>query len=230
MRRSKFLEAIAPFGDLNGKTLLNAPSDGGYLRSYLPPTVRYIALDQGVDFAKSARQRMTSRDVMLRAEPNQIPLADATVDAICNIAGMHHTPYRMPCYQEFRRILAREGHLVLADVHEGSREDYFLDTVINRLNPLGHRGRFLNEHDTEALTNVGFVLVSTMMTRYYCEFTDVTHAIRFCGQLFGVDEPSNQEELGKVLLTEMGLHAHPDRDECWRLPWSLRRVVCRPTV
>lgn len=221
VRRQEFLALLERLRPVPGETILDAPSGGGYLRGYLPADVRYIAVDEAPDFHTACGSRSLPGDESFLAPCQAVPLGDASVDAVCSLAGLHHLPQRAPVYAEWFRMLRPGGRVVLADVAEGSAVAGFLNGFVDRYNSRGHAGSFLAGHDHAALREAGFAEVTGEEVHYHWQFRSLEHVTGFCLDLFGLDRAGAAAALCSTLRQELGLH----RCNGWRLSWSLRYLM-----
>lgn len=118
-RRHEFAEALAPLVLKQGSVLCDAPSGGGYLADHLPRhlAIRLVAIDPSAVFARSwADQRVEWHQAQL----HQLPLEDASVDALVSIAGMHHIEDRRAVLVEMRRVMRPGAQLCILEVPVGA--------------------------------------------------------------------------------------------------------------
>ena len=193
------------------------PSGGGYLADYLPAGMSYLAVDPASGFFvewEKPLQRLT-------AEITAVPLADASVDHVVSLAGLHHEPDLLAVFREMRRLVRPSGRVVLADVAAGMAPATFLNGFVDRNNPMGHDGHFLDGSTRGLLEEAGLAVVADDILEVPWRFDDRETAGDFCRNLFGMtalDAATVAEAMGE----EIGF----DEGDGVRLKWTLRRLVC----
>jgi hypothetical protein len=120
-----------------------------------------------------------------------------------------------------RRLLRPGGRVVLADVAVGTSPSRFLNGFVADHCPLGHDGRFLDEHCGPMLEAANFALADDRMVEVPWTFESLDEAGDFCRNLFGMTALS-VEETAEAMEREIGFDLAEDRP---RLRWALRRIV-----
>jgi len=217
-RGAEFRCVVEPLDGAAGGLVCDMPSGGGYLADYLPSGMSYLAVDPASGFFvewEKPLQRLT-------AEITSVPLADQSVDHVVRLAGLHHEPDLVAVFREMRRLVGPGGKVVLADVAEGTPPATFLNGFVDRNNPMGHDGHFLDGRTVELLKEAGLTVAADEMVEVPWQFVDRAAAGEFCRNLFGMtglDAAVVADAMGE----EIGFD---ESDRGVQLKWSLRRLVC----
>ena len=227
-RQAEFEMITEPLRLAPGQRLADIPAGGGYLADYLPGHIERLSVEPATGFAAEMQATAGPGDQqapLLCCPIHQVPLADQSLDAIVSLAGLHHEPDRRRFYREANRLLRPHGQLIIADGLAGSPVANFLNGFVDRYNPDGHQGDFLDEHDLVAIQQAGFSIDSSQTCQYHWRFPDSAAAVSFCRDLFGLG--CDDATLLAGLQHELNLHAE---SQGWVLDWSLWRIVAhRPT-
>ena len=216
-RDREFDAVLEPIRNASSGLVCDMPSGGGYLAAYLWRGMDYLAIDPATDFFvewPTQLQRVV-------AEITNVPLADHSVDYIVSLAGLHHEPSLPRVFEEMRRLLRPGGRLVLADVAVDTPPARFLNGFVAENCPLGHDGRFLDEHSSPALAAAGFRVADDRMVEVPWSFDGLEEAGEFCRHLFGMTALS-AAETAEAMEREIGFDGAGGKT---RLRWTLRRIV-----
>ncbi|MGY6586735.1 MAG: methyltransferase domain-containing protein [Wenzhouxiangella sp.] len=221
-RQAEFEMITEPLRLAPGQKLADIPAGGGYLADYLPEHIERLSVEPATGFAAPEdnykQKHKQARQLCCRI--HQVPLGDQQLDAIISLAGLHHEPDRRRFYREAFRLLRPHGQLIIADGVVGSPVADFLNGFVDRHNPDGHQGDFLDEHDLAAIQQAGFSVDSSHTCQYPWRFPDSTAAVSFCRDLFGL--ACDDATLLDGLKRELNLRAEGPG---WVLDWSLWRIV-----
>ena len=157
-RDAEFHAVLDPIREASSGLVCDMPSGGGYLADYLRPGMDYLAIDPATDFFVEWRRPLQR----LLAKITDVPLADGSVDYIVSLAGLHHEPSLPRVFGEMRRLLRPVGGRARGcrDRHSPAR---FLNGFVADHCPLGHDGRFLDEHCAPMLKAANFALADDRM-------------------------------------------------------------------
>jgi len=196
--------------------VLDVPSGGGYLASYLPKGAKLISVDGASKFLESGKHDEAHQ--VICAEHDNIPMDDESADAILSLAGLHHIPDTVSVFEEWHRLLKKGGVLTIGDAQSGSPTTQFLDGVVNQFNSMGHRGDYLDTSQVRLLEQTGFQVEYSQQVSYPWEFKNCGQMLEFCRTLFCMDlEPSDDELLHAI---QQSVGYSETEHEC-HLHWAL---------
>lgn len=216
-RDAEFLAVLEPIRDAAPGLVCDMPSGGGYLADYLWSGMDYLAVDPATDFFVEWPRPLQR----LLAEIGDVPLASQSVDYVISLAGLHHEPSLPRVFAEMRRLLRAGGRLVLADVAVDTAPANFLNGFVAANCPLGHDGRFLDEHCAPMVEAAGFRIADDRLMDLPWTFGSRTEAGEFCRNLFGVTG-LGADETAEAMEREIGFDEDGNGP---RLRWTLRRIV-----
>ena len=142
--RNEVLAVLGLADPKSGETLIDLPSAGGFLSSYVQtPGLRVISIDPSPVLHALCRKKSLESYL---APMDALPLPTGSVDVVVCLAGLHHEPHLDSVFAEIRRVLRPDGgRLAIAEIVEGSRPGNFLNGFVHRHNSLGHVGTFLDD-------------------------------------------------------------------------------------
>lgn len=169
-----------------GMTTLDIQSAGGYLSDEI-----YRRLDGDVtcvcvEPSSELRSRLNPAFTAF-ADPVEhfVSVADASVDAVLGLAGLHHSSSHAATVNEAWRVLRPGGQVAICDVQIGSPVARWLNEFVDRHSGAGHDGRFIHEGDlTRLFTDAGFVAISESARRVPWVFDHRDQVVRFFRGLF----------------------------------------------
>lgn len=221
-RQEEFSQVIERARLAPGMLMADVPAGGGYLAAHLPSGVRW----QGHEPCTSFQEGGGSHGAPTNARPLlPFPWANASIDRVVSLAGVHHQEDKLPFFREVRRVLAPDGLLVLSDVAAGSATAAFLDGYVGRHNSTGHEGHYLGSETIRELQAAGLVTVSDELVDLHWAFRDENALADFCSLLFDLSDQGSAGLL-EAAREILGVD-HADTGGCG-LRWQLRTLVCRP--
>ncbi|MDA1304803.1 MAG: class I SAM-dependent methyltransferase [Nitrospirae bacterium] len=208
-----------------GETILVVAAGGGYdavgiQQSLHPAQARIICVEPSEIFSAHIPRTFE----IYNSSFDCIPLASHSVDAVVNLAAMHHIDNRSVVLREWTRLLKPGGRLVIGDVEEDSTNAEFMNTVVNEFTPGGHRGIFLvpGQLSNMLRDTAEWDEVEECRCDFFWEFTNEQEMLEFTQLIFGMVK-ANREQIRSALQQYLG--ATSDRSGGYRYPWSLR--FCR---
>lgn len=192
--------------------LLNIPCGGIYLETLIPALVQYNKLEISDDFAKLENVNKCSLF--------DIPYKNESVTKIINLACLHHLSLeeRKVFYNESFRILKSEGLLVIGDVLSNSKQDVWLNQIVNKYNSKGHNGTFFTERDSQLIESCGFKVVCTLKT-YSWNFSSDEEMVAFFKKLMNLDLLEDLNILKELLYNTLSI-------KNFKVEWSLLYFLC----
>ena len=198
-----------------GLAICDVGAGGGYLAegidAVLPGECRILCVENSGAFLDSIDDRFDK----ILSSLCRIDLADAMVDRVSCLAGLHHQERKGDFFREAHRILRPGGRVVVADVLDGSPPAKFLNDSVDRYTDIGHDGMFLHPGElTGLMTEAGFDNASEQYEEYTWNFPDRKTMIWFCQTLFRMGKATPQQveqEIDRYLqVTESpsGVHLH----------------------
>lgn len=219
-RAAEFQAVLDPLAGCSG-LLCDMPSGGGYLAAHVSPSWRYVGVDPSDDFVRACPAGVEC----MQAPITSVPIVNGTVDAVVSLAALHHEPDLPAVFHEMRRLLRAGGRAVIADASAGTQVAAFLNGFVNANNPMGHDGRFLDEHTARLIEGAGFAIADDALIDMPWAFDSFDEAGAFCRQLFWMPKLSVEETV-VGMDREIGFDLVDDRPY---LRWALRRIVADAT-
>jgi SAM-dependent methyltransferase len=221
-RKAEFEMALAPLPLAAGSVVCDMPAGGGYLRRHLPAGVSYVAVEPSEPFF--ANCPCDEAAMRLQCALDEVSLADASVDHVVSVAGLHHVPELDAVFREMRRLVRPDGWVVVADVNAGSASDDFLNGFVDARNPLGHKGVFFDDATPGRLAKAGLRVVDDRIVATPWSFASPAEMGAYCRALFGIADATVAEVVEQIDL-RLGRCPGPG---AVNFGWPLRRLVCRP--
>lgn len=218
-RDAEFQAVLEPLHDAPGGLVCDMPSGGGYLAEHLAAGHNYLGVDPAQTFLDACSEPLRET---LNAPIDCVPLADDSVDYVVSVAGLHHEADLAPIFAEMHRLVRHGGTVILADVAVDTPPARFLNGFVDRHNPSGHDGRFLDDRTRPALAAAGLTVVDDARIEVPWAFDSPADAGAFCRDLFGL-AGVGAEAIGDVLDQQIGFAPRAGGVD---LLWALRRIVC----
>jgi SAM-dependent methyltransferase len=211
-----------------GETILVTAAGGGFdaegiLKSVPAPGCRVVCAEPSKEFAS-----IISKHLEVHLCPlDCIPIKSGTVDAVVNLAAMHHSESPENEIREWVRLLNPHGRLVLADVEVNTNPARFLNEAVDRYNPSGHQGRFLIPGATTTLLKqVGpWKSIQEKVEHYHWRFCSEFEMKDFTRNLFGMCQASDKQIIDSI-SNYLG-YSSRESEAAISYPWSLRFVVAQ---
>lgn len=208
-----------------GEVLVDAPAGGGYLAGWLPPGVRYVAVETAPPFFARCPEDAHRRRVLCPL--SKLALPDASADVATSLAGLHHEPDVDAVLAELVRVLRPGGRLAVADVQLESPPARFLNGFVDAHSQLGHDGAFFDETLADRLCEAGLHDVTLSPVPLRWRFPDASSMIAFLRLLFGVDRATDAE-IGAAIEELLGTEPLPAGGVALR--WELLTATGRKAV
>lgn len=123
------------------------------------PGNKYIGIDVSKEALKRAKYKKIKAKFYLSADGKKIPLKSSSVDFITALDVIEHIYDTRKAFQEFYRILKKDGEIIISTPYHGLIKDLFIvifgfETVFK---PFGHTIRFFTVHSlTKCVLQFGF--------------------------------------------------------------------------
>jgi hypothetical protein len=194
--------------------LLNTFAGGIPIEKYINKdlNIQYLAFDTHKDFITQNIKYFTY---------DNIPVKSQSVNKIICLASLHHlnTNERHVLYNEFNRILTKNGTLIIADVIQNSTQAKWLNIFVNKYNSNGHNGTFFTNNDSTLIKTSGFNNVNISFQNYNWNFENDDSAIDFCKLLFGLNLCNDNN----LLLYNIKSYLQYNNN---KIPWKLIYFQC----
>lgn len=217
-RDAEFLAALEPLAAMPDGLICDMPSGGGYLAAHVRPGMRYLGVDPASDFVSAFPIGLDR----LQADIANVSLDDHSVDYIVSLAALHHEPDLPAVFREMRRLVRPGGRIVIADAAVDTPPAVFLNGFVDRNNPMGHVGHFLDDRTSGLLEAEGLAVVDDRLVAVPWVFDSLAEAGEFCRHLFWMPA-LDAAAVADAMQSEIGFDVVDGRP---RLSWALRRIVC----
>lgn len=210
-----------------GMTVLDVQAAGGYLSDEvhrrLEGRVTCVCLEPSADLRAGLNPAFRAIDNPVEEFPD---VADASIDLVLGLAGLHHSESHAATLRECHRVLRPGGELAMCDVEAGSHVATWLNDYVDRHNTAGHRGRFPAAGAMAAqLEALGFDRVRESARDVPWVFPDRRDIPVFFKALFGLTPAL--EEIDRAMDRYFSLQSTPHGIE---LGWTLLYASGRKPV
>ena len=201
-----------------GMTVLDLQAAGGYLADgifeYLNGEVDLICLEP----CEALSSRLSSRYHLVEDKVESwSSIKSDSIDVVLGLAGLHHSENQLETVCEAYRALKPGGQLVICDVIDDSDIALWLNEYVDRHNPSGHKGTFLNKAElSELYRQAGFYSMAVKTESVPWLFDTEEGAGRFFKGLFGLNV--SEVEVLKAMKERLSLIKH---DDCCLIDWKL---------
>lgn len=206
-----------------GEVLLDMPSAGGYLSSYIhTPNLHVIAIDPTPEFIPLCKNVVS--DTRLSAL-DDLPLKDKSVDIVVCLAGLHHEPSPDGVLAEISRVLKdKTGRVIIAEINSGSNVAHFFNKFVHQYNSNGHYARFIDDNFMKIFSSNHLRIEHDEILSYHWPF-ESRFALGDCLQrMFGINL-STPEKIADAVEEILGIDNLPDGRIGMR--WSLRFIYAK---
>ncbi|MFK5922035.1 MAG: methyltransferase domain-containing protein [Verrucomicrobiota bacterium] len=227
--RARALErdALLELVDLqSGQTVLDIQAAGGFLSDEVDRLLEQDVHCVCIEPCELLGGRLNSRYQWLRDSVEQFEsVEDGSVDVALGLAGLHHSGCHADTIKACQRVLKPGGELAICDVEKGAAIADWLNVFVDRHNPSGHVGNFLNFGDTASLLrDAGLIDVVEEKKRVPWKFEKKEQVAVFFKGLFALDLELEQvdEAIGEYFDLQYS-------DEGVALDWQLIYCYGRKT-
>jgi SAM-dependent methyltransferase len=196
-REEEFYHVLNIADISEGNIICDVPSGGGYLNNFVKYETKIISVETSVEFL-SFYENKGNHETIICNSISEIPLPSNSIDRVISLAGLHHLPNKNTFYQESWRLLKEKGILCIADVFVGTGVADFLNIFVDKYNPMGHKGDFLNETTKIDLESIGFQVSFASSIAFKWKFDCLENMIRFCKLLFYINDANDVQILGGI--------------------------------
>lgn len=202
------------------ETIAVVAAGGGFdacaILKHVDGKAKVVCVEPSRSFSKMIPDNLEVLNVPIHS----IPLKDGSVDAIVNLATLHHITDRDTSFREWNRLLKPGGRIVVGDVEEGSTNGEFLNNAVDRYTPGGHKGIFLAPNElTDYFTRLGYEQCQEGRESYSWKFESKEQMCLFAMLLFGM-VTANLTEIAENIERYLGVNE--GFSGATEFPWSLR--------
>ncbi len=169
-------------------TLLDLQAAGGFVADAIAARSDGRIHCICVEPSAALRARLAPQHTVYADEIDKlVSIADASIDVVLGLAGLHHSRSAARTIAEVFRVLVPGGQFGLCDVAPASPVARWLNEFVNEHNPNGHDGRFVAQDEIEMLLReAGYVDVHTSVESVPWHFAGDADLLRFFAGLFGL--------------------------------------------
>ncbi|AFZ55624.1 methyltransferase domain-containing protein [Anabaena cylindrica FACHB-243] len=215
-REEEFYHVLNIADISQGNIICDIPAGGGYLNNFIQYENKIISVETSIEFLSFYGNKGINQTIICNSM-NEIPLQSTSIDRVISLAALHHVSNKKAFYQESLRLLKDKGILCIADVFTGTGVADFLNIFVDKYNPMGHKGDFLNETTKADLESLSFQVLSAAQIGFNWKFDSLENMVRFCKLLFYIND-ANDRQILKGIQKYLGYKV-VDNQYC--LPWEL---------
>jgi len=140
-----------------GETILEIGSGSGIFSGVIADLVgkdgKLIVSDPSKDQLDEIKLLKRGNIEILQKAAEDINLENSSIDAIWSFGAMHHSFKKREALEVFKRILKKDGRIVIGDVFEGSKLAKHFDERVDKYCVTGHKVEFWKEIIVNRLFN-----------------------------------------------------------------------------
>lgn len=211
---NEFITAINSLKLKPNDILVGLGTAGLNVERFIRPSVDYIPFEFSPEFSQQTNIPLINY--------NNIPIKNERINKVLILALLHHFSQdeRRGLYNEVNRILTPNGRFVVADVIKDSVQDYWLNTIVNKYNPEGHKGLFFDTSDADLFRECGFE-VTTEIKNYTWYFNNEKVMLDYMKKLFYLN--ISDDELLSIIKIVLKYYK---KDNKIHFNWQLMYFIC----
>lgn len=136
----------------DNEVILEIGAGSGFFSERLSKMVkRLIVSDPSNEQLEEVKELKRKNIELIEEGADTLTLGKEKVDAIWSFGAMHHCFNKTKAFQNFARILKKDGRLILADVWHGSKLAKHFDDKVAKFCVTGHEVAFWTDEFAESL-------------------------------------------------------------------------------
>jgi len=136
----------------NSEYILEVGAGSGFFSGILADSVKQLIVsDPSRDQLDEVKGLNKKNIKLIEAGADTLTLEKETVDAIWSFGAMHHCLNKTKAFQNFAKILKKNGRVVIADVWQGSKLSKHFDDKVAKFCVTGHEVAFWTDEFAESL-------------------------------------------------------------------------------